>query len=192
MNTALIDLYWGIGEYLSRKIREDGWGKGTVTDLAEWLLSREQDLRGYSSQNLWRMRQFFETYQGDAVLSPLVRVLPWTHNLLILSKCRSDEERGFYLKLSAKERWGKRELERQIDGALFERVLTGKPKLSPALRETHPEAATLFKDRYVMEFLGLHCPALVADYETRLPDKALLRAKLDEFYLLMEQEVKGS
>jgi len=155
VNVALVDLYWRIGEYIIQKIQADGWGQGTVTELSAWLRHREPGLRGFSAQNLWRMRQFVETYQEDAVLSPLVRVLPWTHNLLILSKCRSAEERGFYLKLAAQERWGTRELERQIEGALFERSLTGKPKLSAALRELHPEAAALFRDRYVVDFLGL-------------------------------------
>ena len=94
VNVALVDLYWRIGEYISQKIQADGWGQGTVTELSAWLRHREPGLRGFSAQNLWRMRQFVETYREDAVLSPLVRVLPWTHNLLILSKCRSAEERG--------------------------------------------------------------------------------------------------
>lgn len=94
------------------------------------------------------MRQFHETYREDAILSPVVRELSWTHNLVILSKCRSHEERGFYLRLAVKERWTKRELERQLDGGLFERTLIAKPKLSPALREIHPSAESAFKDGY--------------------------------------------
>jgi len=94
VNTALVDLYWRIGEYLSGRIQSDGWGQGTVRELATWLQRSEPGLQGFSSQNLWRTRQFFDTYHGDEELSPLVRELPWTHNLLILSKCRDREERG--------------------------------------------------------------------------------------------------
>jgi predicted nuclease of restriction endonuclease-like (RecB) superfamily len=154
-NTELVGLYWTLGQHLSQKVALEGWGQGTVQQLAAWLQKREPGLRGFSASSLWRMKQFFETYQGDEVLAPLVRVLSWSHNLLILTKCKSSEEQAFYLKLAAQERWGKRELERQIGGALFERTLTGKPKLSPTLRELHPGAETFFKDRYLVDFLDL-------------------------------------
>lgn len=155
VNTELLDLYARVGEYLSRKVDQEGWGQGTVQQLAVWLKRKEPGLRGFSAQNLWRMKQFHEAYGGDPKLSPLARVLSWTHNVLIINKCKSDEERAFYLALATRERWGKRELERQIDSALFERTLTGGPKLSPVLREIHPGAEGLFKDHYLVDFLDL-------------------------------------
>jgi predicted nuclease of restriction endonuclease-like (RecB) superfamily len=155
VNTALIDLYWNIGEYIGRKIAEDGWGKGTVKFLAETIQRRYPGVSGYSAQNLWRMRQFFETYREELLLSPLVREVSWTHNLLIMGRCKRDEEREFYLRLCLQERWGKRDLERQLAGALFERTILSPPKLAPAVRESHPEAATVFKDSYFVEFLHL-------------------------------------
>ena len=60
VNTELIDLYWRIGEYLHYKIEAHGWAKGTVVQLAGYIAQREPGLRGFSPQNLWRMRQFFE------------------------------------------------------------------------------------------------------------------------------------
>jgi predicted nuclease of restriction endonuclease-like (RecB) superfamily len=84
-----------------------------------------------------------------------VRELPWTHNLLIMGRCKRDEEREFYLRLCLQERWGKRDLERQLGGALFERTILSPPRLAPAVRESHPEAATVFKDSYFVEFLQL-------------------------------------
>jgi predicted nuclease of restriction endonuclease-like (RecB) superfamily len=155
VNTTLIDLYWNIGQYISQKIAADGWGKGTVKVLAEAIQRRYPGASGYSAQNLWRMRQFFGTYRQESVLSPLVRELPWTHNLLIMGRCKRDEEREFYLRLCLQERWGKRDLERQLAGALFERTILSPPKLAPAVRESHPEAATVFKDSYFVEFLHL-------------------------------------
>jgi predicted nuclease of restriction endonuclease-like (RecB) superfamily len=155
VNTTLIDLYWNIGQYISQKIAADGWGKGTVKVLAEAIQRRYPGASGYSAQNLWRMRQFFGTYRQESILSPLVRELPWTHNLLIMGRCKRDEEREFYLRLCLQERWGKRDLERQLAGALFERTILSPPKLAPAVRESHPEAATVFKDSYFVEFLHL-------------------------------------
>lgn len=55
----------------------------------------QPSLRGFSVQNLWRMRQFYEAYQGDQVLSPLVRELPWTHNPIILGQAKRPQEREF-------------------------------------------------------------------------------------------------
>ncbi len=155
VNTALIDLYWSVGKHISQKIEREGWGKGTVAELAHFIRRRLPNARGFSSQNLWRMRQFFETYQANAILSPLVRELPWTHNLLILSAAKRDEEREFYLRLCVQEQWNKRQLERQLAGALFERVVLSPAKLSPPVRELHPDAASVFKDTYLVEFLDL-------------------------------------
>jgi predicted nuclease of restriction endonuclease-like (RecB) superfamily len=155
VNTALIDLYWRIGQYISRKIAEEGWGQGTVAALAEYIRARRPNARGFSASNLWRMMQFYETYRGLPKLAPLVRVLSWTHNLLIMSRSKRDEEREFYLRLCVQERWSKRQLERQLAGALFERVALSPAKLSPPVRELHPEAASVFKDSYLVEFLDL-------------------------------------
>jgi predicted nuclease of restriction endonuclease-like (RecB) superfamily len=113
VNKELIDLYWNIGEHISRKIAADGWGQGTVEALAEYIRPHQPNARGFSASNLWRMMQFFETYRGQPKLAPLVRELSWTHNLLIMSRCKREEEREFYLRLCHREKWGKRELQRQ-------------------------------------------------------------------------------
>ena len=70
-------------------------------------------MRGFSVRNLWRMKQFYETYHALPKLTPLVTELSWTHNLLIMSRSRRDEEREFYLRLCIREKWSKRELERR-------------------------------------------------------------------------------
>ena len=80
-NTELIDLYWTVGEYVSQKISLDTWGKGTVELLAKYVQLRQPSLRGFSAQNIWRMRQFFETYCDSPILSPLVRELAERINL---------------------------------------------------------------------------------------------------------------
>jgi predicted nuclease of restriction endonuclease-like (RecB) superfamily len=155
VNTAVIELYWSVGEYLSLKIGEDGWGKGTVASLSEYIQHRQPGLRGYSPQNLWRMRQFYETYREQANLSTLLREIPWSAHLHILSGARSAEEREFYLRVAAENRWPVRELERQMDAGLYEKAILNPPKISTALRALHPAADSCFKDSYSLEFLGL-------------------------------------
>ncbi len=155
VNTQLIDLYWTVGEYIHRKIEADGWGKGTVKELSVYIQRRHPGIRGFSPQNIWRMRQFFDAYCEDPKLSPLVRVLPWTHNMIVLGQSKRPEEREFYLRMAIQERWDKRELERQFRLAAFERTVLNPPKLSPAVRQIHGGAASVFKDAYVVEFLNL-------------------------------------
>ena len=155
VNTGVIDLYWSIGQYLHHKIEADGWAKGTVVQLAGYIAQREPGKRGFSAQNLWRMRQFFEAYPAASKLSPLLRDLPWSAHLHILSRAKRAEEREFYLRMAAQHRWQVREVARQIDSGMFERAVLNPPKLSTALRERQPQAEQHFKDAYLLEFLAL-------------------------------------
>lgn len=155
VNTELIDLYWRIGETLSRRIADGGWGKGTVEALAESIQRRQPNARGFSARNLWRMSQFYETYRGSPAFATVLRELPWSHHLAIMSRSKRAEEREFYLRLVARERWSFRELQRQLAGALFERTVLSPTKLSTPLAELHPDAAGVFKDAYLIEFLDL-------------------------------------
>ncbi len=174
VNTALIDLYWQIGETISRKIETAEWGDGVVNQLADYIARTQPNLRGFTRRNLFRMRQFYETYRDDEKISPLVRQLPWTHNLIILGQSKRPEEREFYLRLAIQEKWGKRELERQFKTALFERAVLNPPKVSPLVTQLHPDSAGLFKDTYMLEFLGLPDSHAEADLHiglvTRLKD----------------------
>ena len=148
VNTTLIELYWQVGQTISHKIAQAEWGDGVVAQLAEHLARTQPGLRGFTRPNLFRMRQFYETYQADVIVSPLVRQLPWTHNIIILNQSKRPEEREFYLRLAIRERWSKRELERQFKTALFERTV-----LNPV--QIHPDALSIFKDSYLVEFLDL-------------------------------------
>jgi predicted nuclease of restriction endonuclease-like (RecB) superfamily len=168
VNTALIDLYWRVGQTLSHKVAQGGWGKGVVASLARYIAEADPTIKGFSDKNLWRMKQFYEAYQGDEKLSTLLRELPWSHNLAIFSRCKSLEERRFYLTLAAKERYTVRELDRQISASTFERAVSTMPKLSTALREMHPASGESFKDRYVLEFLGLPEPHSETDLKRAL------------------------
>ncbi|MBQ0085610.1 MAG: DUF1016 family protein, partial [Prevotella sp.] len=153
-NTALIDLYWKVGEYLSKKIASAEWGDGVVRQLAIYINHNFPDIKGFSDKNLWRMKQFYETYAEDTEkLSTLLRQISWSHNRLIMSRCKSKAEREFYLLKSCQEHYSFRQLDRQIDSALYERTQVSQPKLSPLLREIAPEAERVFRDQYVMEFI---------------------------------------
>ena len=155
VNTTLVELYWQVGQIISRKIAQAEWGDGVVAQLAVHLAQTQPGLRGFTRPNLFRMRQFYEAYRDHEIVSPLVRQLPWTHNLIILNQSKRPEEREFYLRLAIQERWSKRVLERQLKTALFERAVLNPVKVSPLVRQTHPDALGIFKDSYMVEFLDL-------------------------------------
>ena len=155
VNVELIDLYWQVGQTISRKIEAAEWGDGVVDQLASFLARTQPGLKGFTRRNLFRMRQFYEAYRDDEIVSALLRQLPWTHNLIILSQSKRPEEREFYLHLASREKWSKRELERQFRTALFERTILTPPKVSPLVSQIHPDALSIFKDSYVLEFLNL-------------------------------------
>lgn len=155
VNAELINLYWNIGEYISKKLELAEWGDSVVSELARYLKQNEPEIKGFSDKNLWRMKQFYETYKHSTKLSTLTREISWSHNLSIFSRCKSDEEKEFYLKLSKQENYSFRELERQISSSLFERTVIGNLKLSTALRETNSNLSNKFRDSYILDFLHL-------------------------------------
>lgn len=154
-NSELIILYWNIGEYINKKIEQSEWGQSVVKELAEFIQTNEPEIKGFSDKNLWRMKQFYETYKDFPKISPLVREISWTHNLLIFSRCKTIEEQEFYIKLTKQEYYSKRELDRQISSSLFERTMIGNSKLSSSLKETNSDITNTFKDSYVFDFLNL-------------------------------------
>ncbi|MCR4919163.1 MAG: PDDEXK nuclease domain-containing protein [Prevotella sp.] len=179
-NASLIDLYWKVGRYISDKISVSEWGDGVVKQLADYNEKNSPEVKGFSDKNLWRMKQFYETYKdADEKLSALLRQISWTNNLTIMSRSKSADERLFYLQLCIHNRLSTRQLDRQIDSALYERNVVGTPKLSPVMREIAPQAEQIFRDQYVLEFIG------GKDYEHEHENtmKKALIARMKDFVL---------
>lgn len=106
----------------------------------------------------------------------------WTHHLILISRTKTDEEREFYLKLCIQENYSVKELERQINSSVFERVMIGNTKLSSTLLEMHPNITSNLKDSYIFEFLNLSEPHSEADLQ-----KGLIR-QMKEFILELGKE----
>ena len=152
VNRELINMYWDIGAYVSLRVSEGGWGKSVVKEFSDFIQSRYVGIRGFSASNIWRMKQFYETFNGNEKLATLSRELTWSHNLQIMS-CKTDEEREFYLTLSVKNRYSFRELKRQMDSALFERTMLSD--ITNKLITDRSEGLAALRDSYVLEFLDL-------------------------------------
>lgn len=155
VNRRLVELYWIIGKGIFEKIELSKWGEGIVETLSSDLKKEFSDMKGFSNENLWRMKRLYETYKDYPKLSTLLTELAWSHNVLILNRTSSVEEKEFYLKICINEHWSFRELERQIDSSLFERYMLSKKtdKLIPHAKFKGDK--TVFKDEYMLDFLGL-------------------------------------
>lgn len=202
VNTELINLYWNVGQYISKQLISAIWGDKTVEELATFIQKEYPEIKGFNRRGLYRMKQFYETYtsmsfvsstmtqiqgtenKGDKIVSSpmtqftfedirdsILSKVSWTHHLTLLSRTKTDEEREFYLQLSIKEKYTVKELDRQINSGIFERVMIGNAKLSPMLKEIHPDISNNFKDSYVLEFLGLPEPHDEGDLQKGLIGK---------------------
>jgi len=155
VNSELVKLYWNVGEYISKKLESAEWGDAVVDGLADFIQTNYPEFKGFTRRGLYRMRQFYQAYCPSKIVSPLVTQISWTNHLIILSKTKSMEEREFYVRLSAKENYSKRDLERQIDSGYYERVILSKKKVSLPVTQKHPRAVEVFKDSYILDFLNL-------------------------------------
>ncbi|RPH50942.1 MAG: DUF1016 family protein [Desulfobacteraceae bacterium] len=87
----------------------------TAVKTAAYIVQREPGSQGFSPQNLWRMRQFFDTYRDEPKLSPLVRELSWSSNMHILTRSKRSEEREFYPRMATRNHWSVREKAKNHD-----------------------------------------------------------------------------
>ena len=153
VNTELINMYWEVGEYLSSLCAESSFGDKVIDEVASYIAENNPTIKGFNRRGLYRMKQFYETYRDDKFVSPLVTQISWTNHLLIMSGSKSAEERRFYMELCIKEHYSKRELERQMDSAYYQRYMLSAKKQLPESVPNTVKGNIL--DSYVLEFLDL-------------------------------------
>ncbi len=153
VNAEMINMYWQIGKYLSGLCENSSFGDKVVDEVAAYIAKENPDIKGFNRRGLYRMKQFYELYKDDEFVSTLLTQINWSNHLLIMSGAKSAEERHFYMQACIKERYSYRELERQMDSALYQRYMLSSKK---ALPKSVPAAAReSILDSYVLEFLDL-------------------------------------
>jgi len=156
VNRELINLYTEIGQMIVDKQEKLGWGKSVVENLSKDLQNEFPGIQGYSSHNLWRMRKFYLAYYRDEKLAPLVQEIAWSHNIVILEKCKDDLEREFYIQMTRKYGWSKSILIHQLESQAYERFLLNQTNFDKTLEEKYRHQASLaVKDSYNFDFLDL-------------------------------------
>jgi predicted nuclease of restriction endonuclease-like (RecB) superfamily len=156
VNKELIALYWDIGQMIVARQEGASWGKSVVEQLAKDLKAEFTGISGFSTANLWRMRLLYETYATNEKLAPLVREIGWTHNLVILEKCKDDLEREFYIKMTRKFGWTKNVLIHQIENQTYEKTFLNQTNFNQTVpAEVRNQLKLAVKDEYTFDFLEL-------------------------------------
>jgi predicted nuclease of restriction endonuclease-like (RecB) superfamily len=156
VNKELIALYWDIGKSIVSRQDQLGWGKAVVETVAKDLQNEFPGMHGFSSANLWRMRNIYLAYHNNEKLAPLVREISWTKNVIIMERCKDDLQREFYIKITKKFGWTKDVLINQLEAGAFERFMANQTNFDKVVTEKYRHQAKLaVKDEYTFDFLEM-------------------------------------
>jgi predicted nuclease of restriction endonuclease-like (RecB) superfamily len=122
-----------------------------LEQLAKDLQQEFSGISGFSVRNIWNMRSFYLSYMSDEKLQPMVAEISWTHNLIIMQKCKDDKMREFYIRMARKFGWTKNILIHQIENKSYEKTLLNQT-VSENIRS---QARLAVKDEYTLDFLEL-------------------------------------
>ena len=193
VNHELISLYWDIGKAIAEKRADAGWGDAVVEKLSRDLIREFPGVRGFSSQNLWRMQQFYLSHSSAEFLSQAVRELrikrrgdklsqavrellaaiPWGHHANALAQVSDPAARLYYMRATAHFGWSRDVLLNQIKAQAYERAIKEKKSHNFTLalpRALAEQADEILKSRYNLEFLGIAQAVRERDLENRLID----------------------
>ncbi len=184
VNAGMTLLYWRIGKRIQTEVlgnERAEYGEEIVATLSRQLV---RDLgNGFSSKSLRRMIQFAQVFSEGEIVATLSRQLGWSHFKEIIP-LKDDLQRDFYAEMCRVERWSVRTLRQKIDSMLFERTaISRKPEevaraeLATLRAEDQLTPALVFRDPYILDFLGLKDRYLEKDLED-----AILR-ELERFLL---------
>ena len=190
VNTELIQLYWEIGEEIDRKQREQGWGKSVVEILAKELQKEFPGVQGFTTRNLWFMRQFYMEYFESAKLKPLVSEISWSKNIVIMQKCKDPLQREFYIKMTKRFGWTKDVLINNIENRAYEKYLTSQTNFDDTVAEKYRLQAKLaVKDDYLFQ-RRLRCLVARVEYTLKSSNKPIGVASYS-FYENLPEEMRS-
>jgi predicted nuclease of restriction endonuclease-like (RecB) superfamily len=181
VNRELVRLYWNIGKTIAEKQEKSGWGTSVIEKMAKDLQNEFPGIEGFSRTNIFRMRAFYKEYkivppavgQIDEIehLGVLIQI-PWSHNIILMEKLDSPQQRLWYAAKTIENRWGKRALEDWIDRDIYSRQ--GKAVTNFSLRLPEPQstlAEETLCDPYPFDFLNLSPGHLERELEDGLVGK---------------------
>ena len=170
-NITLLDLYWEIGNVILKKKKEKGWGAKVIETLSKDITSAFPGAKGYSSRNLKYMSQFAKTYSNYLDVKDELSKVSWSHNLVLMSKIKDENERNWYINETIKNGWARSVLIHQIEYGLYDRSTAEEkthnfPKVLPPVQSEL--AIQTLKDPYIFDFLTLAKDYKEKDLEDQL------------------------
>ncbi len=174
VNTQLLEFYWLLGQEIIQKQQHSQWGDAFLDKLSRDLSNEFPDVKGFSLRNLKYIRQWVSFWHQDDVIGQQAVAqlmhIPWGHNLLLISKCRSIDEALFYVAQTQHHGWSRAVLTHQIDSQLWQRKGNAVTNFEQTLPPVQSDLAQQsLKDPYVFDFL-----ALTEDYNEHELEKALV------------------
>lgn len=160
INHSLITFYWELGKEIVSKESTRRWGDGFLKQLSKDLISEFPDIKGFSKRNLEYIRRWYKFWHKDNLINSQIvaqlKKIPWWHNVLIISKCKTINEALFYLDQTIQNRWSKKVLLHQLDTQLYKRENRTISNFSKVLTKDQSEIAQqTLKDPYIFDFLSL-------------------------------------
>lgn len=156
VNHELINLYWEIGSKIHLKQKDEGWGAKTIENLAKDLKSTFPEMKGFSLTNIKYMVQFAKEYPEFAISQQVVGQIPWGHNILLLQKLETLQDRLWYAHKTIEHGWSRNVLMHWLDSGLHKRE--GKAITNFQITLPSPQsdlAHQTLKDPYCFDFLIL-------------------------------------
>jgi predicted nuclease of restriction endonuclease-like (RecB) superfamily len=176
VNKELVTLYSDIGRMIGERQRNAAHGDSIAERLSEDLRREFPGVAGFSRRNIFYMREFYLLYRDNAKVQPMVAQIGWTHNVIIIQRCKDPLEREFYLRMTRKFGWSKNVLIHQIENQSYEKTLLGQTNFDEALAPAQRAPAKLaVKDEYTFDFLELG-----EEYAEREMERALV-ARIEAF-----------
>jgi predicted nuclease of restriction endonuclease-like (RecB) superfamily len=169
VNRELVILYWQIGREILTRQQIQGWGAKVIDKLAQDLQRSFPEMKGFSPRNLKYMRSFAEAYPQEAIVQEVLAQIPWYHNLALLEKVKTPDERLWYAHQTLQYGWSRNILVHQIESELYARSGEAITNFERALPQPDSELAQqLLKDPYNFSFLSLSQEAVERDLEKAL------------------------
>jgi len=171
VNSEMIRLYWEIGKTIVENQSKQGWGAKIIDKLSKDLQSAFPNMKGFSARNLNYMRLFYVAYQDVTIVQASLAQLPWYHNIALLEKTKSNNERLWYCEQTIENGWSRNTLVMQIESDLYQRQVS-KTKITN-FKQTLPApqsdlAEQIIKDPYKLDFLTVYEKAHEKDIENNL------------------------
>lgn len=155
INKQMIKMYWKIGMVLSKQTTT-GWGKSIIENLSTDIRNEHPGIKGFSTRNLWFMKQFYEEYADIPKLQQLVAEIAWGQNLLIMTKVKEASAKKYYLTKCKENGWSRAVLEEEIKFDSYSKAIQFQNNFNKALpSDKLAEYRLQFKDEYNLSFLDL-------------------------------------